>query len=260
MQKERGKKLIEKLSLSNLIDGTQVKIIENEFKAKLNEETKILNVLIIENHIQIIESYKQVFEIASDTYLNYNFNIETAITCEDAISKLESKNVYDIILLDIRLPPYPEKDIFSGEDISLWIDKNLPIKPKIIINTFSGSDYRLYTLYQKINPDGFIIKDEATHKVMLEAIKVVIESPPFYSKSILKMIRKNFSQIHIFDHTDRKMLYQLSIGATTKDLIKELNYSETTIGKKKSDLFTALDVDRKDLRKLILKAKRVGLI
>ncbi|WP_299213752.1 hypothetical protein [uncultured Dokdonia sp.] len=262
MQIKRGEEFLENLISANAVTNEEnLKVIASEVDFEIDEITKDLKVLIIEDHNLIIESYELIFNNTSDSFPNYSFTIHIAKSCKEAILKLKGENVYDIILLDIRLPPYPEANIYSGEDISLWIDKKLSIRPKIIINTTFDDDYRLYNLYKNINPDGFLTKYDANSKLLSEAILTVLDSTtPFYSNKVLEMIRKNFTNKEILDDIDRKMLYLLSLGATVNYLVSQLPYGKTSVEKKKKALFEFLDVPDKDLRALIEEARRRGFI
>jgi len=262
--KEQGeKKFLKKLQLLGVVSDTDnLKRIKNKIESVnyLELDVNVIKILIIEDHILIAESYALALGIISKERPNYKFEIDIATSCEKAIPKLKGKIDYDIILLDISLPPYPKEKIYSGEDISLWIDKNLDSRPKIIINTCFVDHYRLYNLYENVNPDGFLTKEEADAELILEAIITVIESPPFYSNFILKMVRKNFLNKNVLDDTDRKILYELSQGATTKNLMESLAYSKTSIERKKKNIFEILEVRNNDLRTLIEEAKRRGFI
>ena len=261
MQKKEGKELLEQIkALGVITDKKVLRVIENEINSKLGKKTKNFKVLIIEDHLQIIESYKFTFRKASESFTSYSFTLDTAKSCEEAILKLNSENIYDIVLLDIRLTSFPKAKIYSGEDISIWIDKNLDNKPKIIINTFFDNYHKLFKLFQNINPDGFLTKEEADTELILEAIITVIESPPFYSNTILKMLKSSFEQAELFDEIDRELIYELSIGASMKDLVEALPISKNTVEKRKNKLFVKLNTEKNNLKALIAQAKRRGLI
>ncbi|MFC4636479.1 DNA-binding response regulator [Dokdonia ponticola] len=259
MKKKGAYLFLKKIQLLGFINNTEsLKLIEDKIDSELDIDQ--MNVLIIEDHIQIAESYALIFGMVSEKISNYDFVLDLATSCEEAIFKLKSKITYDIIFLDIRLPSFSEANIYSGEDIILWIDKNLSYRPKIIINTTFHDDYRLYNLYKNINPDGFLTKLEADSSSLLDAIVTVLESPPYYSNTVLNMVRRNFSKKQTLDDIDRRILYELSLGATTKNLTEELPYGKTSIEKRKKGLFELLEVENNNLKELLAEAKRRGFI
>ena len=259
MKLKDGYHILEKLQKLGFIrNSDNIESIKQKLSEKLDSEK--IKVLIIEDHQLIIEAYAITFGMTSKSLPHYNFELETATSCKEAILKLKTHTGYDLVILDIRLPPYPEENIYSGEDIAHWMDKNLNPKPKIIINTFFNDDYRLYNLYKNIDPDGFLTKDEASTASISEAIETVLESPPYYSKLILNMIRKNFSKPALLDDIDRKLIYLLSMGASTKNLTDELAYSKTSVEKRKKRIIEMLGVEGNDLRSLITTAKEKGFI
>ena len=57
-----------------------------------------------------------------------------------------------MVFLDIRIPSYPDKKIYSGEDLADLMRKE-KIKSNISIED------RLYSVYRNVEPEGIIIKD-----------------------------------------------------------------------------------------------------
>lgn len=223
---------------------------------------KIYKVLLIDDHPIILEVYKTALQEASLIIENTTFEIETAQNPDEALEKIvfssKIKN-YDIIFLDMKLPPSKDEEILSGEDLGLKINELSP-NSKIIVSTTFNDNYRVQNILRNVNPDGFLIKNDIDTEELIEAIKAVISDPPYYSKSVLKLVRKQMSSDYLLDRIDRQLLYELSIGTKMKDLPNILPMSMAGIEKRKRQLKEIFDVQDNEDRELILKAKEKGFI
>ena len=188
--------------------------------------------------------------------------IETAQNSDIALQKIDlasKSDGFDIIFLDIKLPPSDDGKILSGEDIGVKINQLLP-NSKIIISTTFNDNYRVQSILKSVNPDGFLIKNDVDTDELIEAIKTVIFDPPYYSKSVIKLLRKQISSDFLLDKIDRQLLHELSIGTKMKDLPDVLPMSMAGIEKRKRQLKEIFNVQENEDRELILKAKEKGFI
>lgn len=220
------------------------------------------NVLIIDDHPLISEAYKSAFKYVENNDNLISFNVEVAHDCDTANDKIlhysnDNKNL-DIVFLDISLPPSKDNKILSGEDLGLIINRLLP-NSKIIVCTTFNDNYRIHSILKSLNPDGFLIKNDITPKELVNAIKEVITEPPYYSKTILKSLRKQLTNNELLDKTDRKILYEISIGTKLKD-ITGIPLSFHGIEKRKKILKKIFNITSKGDRDLILIAKEKGFI
>lgn len=224
---------------------------------------KVCNILIIDDHPIISEAYKMAFEHISNQNKMLLFKIDIASNCKEANEKIRFKAAreqnIDLVFLDIRLPPSKEDKILSGEDLGLLINDTFP-DSKIIISTSLSNNYRINTLINNINPDGFIIKNDINSKELITAINTVIENPPYYSKTILQFLRKRLSNDYLLDKIDRQILYELSLGAKMKELPKTIPLSLAGIEKRKRHIKQIFNIIDADDRQLLLLAKEKGFI
>jgi len=222
---------------------------------------KKFEVLIIDDHPLIVDAYKSAL-LHTSSISDYDFEISLANDCDSALQKIGEMalgNGVDIIFLDISLPPSETKKVLSGEDIGTQIREVLP-KTKIIISTTYNDNYRLNSIFKSINPEGFLIKNDITPQELVKAIQIVIEDPPYYSKTITKLLRKLASQNLVLDKIDRELLYELSIGTKMKDLPNILPLSIAGVEKRKRQLKELFDIRKKGDRELVLIAKAKGFI
>ena len=222
----------------------------------------IYNVLIIDDHPLIAEAYKTALKHVTQKDESIYFEIDTALTIDEALdkfNKMAGKNKELIAFLDIKLPVSKDAKILSGEDLGLKLKEILP-NAKIIVSTTYNDNYRIYNILKTLNPDGFLIKNDITPKELVDSIIQVIYDPPAYSKTVIKLLRKQMYNDFILDKIDRQILYQLSQGAKTKDLPTLLPLSITGIERRKRLLKDVFDVTGQDDLTLIKAAKAKGFI
>lgn len=223
---------------------------------------KNYKVLLIEDHPLIAEAYKSALQFVSKENEDVKFFIDTANNCDVGYEKIKeaSKNSsLDIIFLDIRLPPSKDSKLLSGEDLGIIVNKIMP-DSKIIISTTFNDNYRIHSIFKSINPDGFLIKNDITADEIVTAIKSVLFDPPYYSKSVIRLLRNEVSNDFLLDNIDRRLLYELSIGTKMKDLPSLLPLSIAGIEKRKRHLKEVFDVKKTDDKELITIAKEKGFI
>jgi len=223
---------------------------------------KKCKVLIIEDHPIITESYREALQYVALINKKFAFKINTANNCNQAYQKIKEasqKKGIDLIFLDINLPPSTDGKILSGEDLGLKI-RTLQPDSKIIVATTYNDNYRIHTIFENINPQGFLIKTDVTSQELVSAIQSVLNNTPYYSKTVTQLLRKQISNTLLLDETDRKILYELSIGTKMKDLPNMLPLTISGIERRKQRLLNIFGVKTHDDKTLILKVKEKGFI
>ncbi|GAA3583518.1 response regulator [Snuella lapsa] len=220
------------------------------------------NVLIVDDHPLIIKAYDSALQHISKQDPNVNFNIETARDCDSAYQKITESQIndgIDLVFLDIKLPPSKDGKIISGEDLGLKIREEIDTV-KIIISTMFDDNNRLHSILKNVNPDGFLIKSELTPDILTDAITTVLTSPPYYSKPVLKLLRKMSTTNFVLDSIDRKLLFELSRGTKMKELPNILLLSIAALERRKRILKELFNVVGKGDRALIDAAEEKGFI
>lgn len=224
---------------------------------------KSYTALLIDDHPLISEAYKSAFSYIEKQDPTYSFSIHMANDCDSAYTIIcehaKHQDPIDIVFLDMRLPPSKDGKILSGEDLGLKINKLLP-EARIIVSTTFNDNYRVHSIFKNIDPDGFLIKNDITPQELVTAIKEVLTQPPYYSKTVMKLLRKQVSNDFLLDDIDRKILYELSIGTKTKELQNLVPLSSAGIEKRKRHLRQVFDTNGQDDRELILIARDKGFI
>ncbi len=219
--------------------------------------------LIIDDHELTARGYGYLLENAALQNILPKFVIDYAQDTKSAyrqiMSKVKTSLVYDIVLLDINLPSYPEKKIFTGEDVGKLLRK-VASKTKIIVQTALTDNHLLYNLFQSIDPDAIALKSEWNEEEFVRCIQNVLESVPYYSAAFSKLIRQQFSKPFILDNEDRELLYLLSIGVSSKEIPKYLPWSSSKVEKRKRILREKFGVEEKNLLSLLRAVKVAGFI
>jgi len=226
-------------------------------------ENKKYAVLIIDDHPLITEAYKTAFNFYSKQNEDVIFTIQTAMNCDSAFELInefcsKEKRLH-IVFLDIKLPPSKNGKILSGEDLGIKIKKLLP-DTKIVISTTFNDNYRIQSIFKSLDPDGFLIKNDITPKDLLETIETILFDPPYYSKTVVKLLRKQVTNDFLLDSIDRKILHELSIGTRMKDLPDILPLSIAGIEKRKRNLKLIFNINSPDDKELLLIAREKGFI
>lgn len=223
---------------------------------------KPFQTLIIEDHPFIIEGYINVLENIASKHSHLEFKIKTAKNCDEANEEIEyaiNHHIIDLVFLDICLPPSQDRNLLSGDDLGLKLRSYFP-KVKIIIATHLDNNYRIVNILKTIKPNGLLIKTELSAKSLSEGVLDVIHDIPFYSNSIKKLVRQHISNDFDLDYIDRKMLYHLSLGAKTKELIEVIHLSQSGIENRKRRLNSIFNNEKKSDKNLLKLAKENGFL
>lgn len=217
-------------------------------------------ILMIDDHPMIIEGYQNtILSIKSN---KQEFDIDIASNCDMAlefIQKSLKNKPYDILFVDIRIPPSSDGMITSGEDLAKYARKVLP-GAKIIILTMFNESYRIHNILQTINPEGFLIKSDLTSNELANAFLNILEKPPYYSSTVNTFLRKTVTSDIFVDDKNRKILHLLSQGIKTKSLADHIGLSLSAVEKRKKHLKVLFSVDDGQDETLLNNAREKGFL
>ncbi|MEM6686952.1 MAG: response regulator [Bacteroidota bacterium] len=221
---------------------------------------KDIKVLIVDDHPMIIEGYKNaLLGVNSD---EMTLRIDTADSCDGAYTKIKNASTgtpYDVVFLDIKLPPSSDGKIISGEDLGIKVKELLP-DTKVVILTMFNNNFRIHNILKNINPDGFLVKSDVTSDELMRAFQVVLTDPPYYSHTVTKLLRTRIINEVVLDDIDRNILFHLSKGIKTKNLTEYIPLSLAAIEKRKRHLKEVFDVEKKGDESLLEQARNTGFL
>ncbi|MBX9806678.1 MAG: response regulator [Flavobacteriaceae bacterium] len=217
------------------------------------------NILIIDDHPFIIQGYKNAITRYNPN--QFEFTITEAKDCESGYNIITNPQTlaFDVAFLDISMPPYDEKGIFSGEDLAKLLNEYMP-NCKIILLTMYTELLKIKTIIDNINPLGLVIKNDLTFDELLFGFDKVINNETYYSQSIQKMIDQSEQETIEIDLFDKQILFHISKGTKTKDIPQYVPISLEAIEKRKLNLKKLLNLlDGSDVD-LVRESKNRGLL
>ena len=214
-----------------------------------------------DDHPMIIEGYQNT--LIATKKADQNLIIDIANNCDESVKFMENgvekNNPYDVLFMDISLPPSSDGKFNTGEDLAMYARSIMP-KAKIIILTMFNETYRIHNIVRTINPEGFLIKSDLTSKELANAFQAVLSNPPFYSGTVNSLIRKTVSTNIVLDDVNRKILHLLSQGIKTKNLKEHIDLSLSAIEKRKKYMKEVFFIEDGSDESLLEKAKNKGII
>lgn len=222
---------------------------------------KTVRILAIDDHEMITIGYKYILEEAK--FENYKVIMETAKSFELGKQKIENSAKsfkYDIILLDIHLsntdeggPPH------NGEELGILARKLVPESKIVFMSSFSDN-YRINSIFKSVDPEGYMVKSEIDQLSLEAMVKTVMTTPPYYTQKALAAVRKKMSNDITLDDNDKKILYHLSIGTKTKDMVDHISLSLAGIENRKRQLKSLFGTEKQNDLALITEAKNRGFL
>ncbi|MFV0540582.1 MAG: response regulator [Aestuariibaculum sp.] len=220
-----------------------------------------IRILMIDDHPMIIEGYQNTLLYTKKE--SQELKIDIANNCDEALKCIEKsiKNEfpYDVLFIDISIPPSSNGAMTSGEDIAVYTRKVLP-KSKIIILTMYNESFRIHNIIKTVNPEGFLIKSDLTSSELASAFQAILNNPPFYSGTVNSYLKKIVASNVVIDDKNRKILHLLSQGVKTKNLASHLNISLSAIEKRKKHLREIFEVDDGQDETLLNQARKKGFV
>ncbi len=217
-----------------------------------------MNILIVDDHPFIIQAYKNALDKYSQQ--GYEFDVTQANNCKSGYENIvEGQKTFDVAFFDISMPEYPEKGIYSGEDLAILMKKEMP-NCKVILLTMHTELLKINNIIKNINPNGLIIKNDLTFDELIFAFDKIINNQSYYSQTVIKLVgQAQYNNIEL-DAFDKQILFHLSKGVKTKDLPQYIPLSLSAIEKRKLNIREILEVKGGSDIDLINEAKTKGVI
>jgi two-component system response regulator NreC len=222
-------------------------------------QIKPLNMLIVDDHAPIIEGYKVI--------LSYNksgipIDFKQANDCESAYKILSNKNnfnFFDIVFIDVTLPPYSDKNLHSGEDLVPIIREFMP-SAKVVVLTSHTESFVLFRILDHCKPNGLLVKSDFSSEELLVAFETIVSGENYFSKTVHKHNNEVVTNVKILDNYNRQIITLLSQGIKTKNLHEHLHLSVSAIDKRKVAIKIFFGIEKGTDEDIIREARNQGLI
>lgn len=218
---------------------------------------KKLHTLAIDDHAVVLEGYHYMFKNLEHDYDDLKF--VKAHDCQSGYAAINSHidDPFDIALIDYSLPPFAERNLFSGEDIALVLRHEMP-HCKIIMMTMHRQLDIIASILHNVAPEGFINKSDCSTDELITGFKEVLNGNRFYSKTIADYLDRKRNGI-MLDEVDVRIVLLLAKGIKNKNLPNYIPLSVSAIEKRKYKIKRLLGVDGGD-EDLIKEARIQGYI
>ncbi len=222
-------------------------------------ENNSVNILMIDDHAPIIEGYKSIL-----SYNKSGFSIVTkeANDCETAYNIVINPSnalLFDLVFIDVTLPPFIEKNIHSGEDLVPIIKEYLP-NAKIVVLTSHTESLVLFRILDNCKPDGLLVKSDFTSEEFLIVFETILSGEKYFSKTVLKHNKDVVENRKVLDYYNIQILTLLSQGIKTKNLHEHLHLSISAIDKRKAVIKVFFGIEKGTDEDIIREARKQGFI
>lgn len=197
--------------------------------------TKVINVMIADDHSMIREGLKQLLELEGDFKV-----IAEACDGVECMEKLETITP-DVLLLDINMP-----NMNGLEVLQKMKEKKMKKVKVLVLTVHSEVEYLLKAV--DIGVNGYLLKDSESAELK-KAIISVMEGENYIQPSLIpvlnaKMIDRDKDGLKIDSLTRRELevLKLLSVGMYNKEVAETLDISERTVKNHVSNIFKKLEV------------------
>ena len=218
---------------------------------------ELIKILIVDDHPTMIEGYKSILY---SYYSPDTLSITIAHSCETAHLYITKSNQhFDLVLLDLALPPYEPAKLASGEDLAVLIQK-LWKETKIMMLTSHTEAFILYNLIKKINPEALLIKSDFKSDEFLKAFEKVLQGQTYYSQTAQQSIKEVGANHFGLDSYDRRIISLLAKGIKTRNLPEHLGITISAIDKRKAQIKLFFGIQKGNDEDIITEARKRGLV
>nr|WP_255702200.1 response regulator [Flavobacterium sp. WG47] len=212
---------------------------------------------MVDDHPPIIEGYKSILSFNPH---GYKLNTVAAYSCEAAYNAIiNARQMFEIVFLDLTLPPFPEKNLNSGEDLIPIVRKYHP-ESKIIVLTSHSESIVLFKLLNDYKPQGLLVKSDFQSPELTAAFDSIVRGETFYSQTVIKHQKSWEEKNKVMDNYNRQILLLLSQGVKTKSLPDLLHLSKSAIDKRKAIIKQIFGIDKGTDEDILREARRQGLL
>ncbi|MGV3461318.1 MAG: response regulator [Flavobacterium sp.] len=219
-----------------------------------------LNILIVDDHPMTVNGYINV--LSEEKFEGYELKFTKALDCEQAYNLITDDALppFNIAYLDLSLPAYAEKEIYTGLDLGLLIRKVMP-DCIVIILTMHSEAALVDRLIKQINPQGILCKSDIDIDEFLNAFKIIFGGDTYLSSKIVRSLKDKVFDNYKLDNYDRQILMRLGEGIHTADIPNYVPLTIDEIQKRKAQIKNLLLQGKGgDDGELVEAIKKIGIL
>jgi DNA-binding NarL/FixJ family response regulator len=220
-------------------------------------ENEMIKVLLADDQ----ELIRQSLEIVLSS--KEGITITEVVANGQEVIRSVRKNRPDVILMDIRMP------VMDGVQCTEIIKQRYPDIKIIVLTTFDDDEYIFSAL--RHGASGYLLKGISMDE-LVGAIRMVYTGGALMTPEIATKVLNKFSQMsqaeaaiqveaglqkHLLDH-EWKIIRQIGLGLSNKEIAKKLFLSEGTVRNYISSTLSKLDL--RDRTQLAIWAVQTGLV
>lgn len=150
--------------------------------------------------------------------------------CDDALLKIKKaykdNEPYELLISDLSFKAdYRENTLNSGEELIAAVRQLFP-EIKIIAFSIEDKSYRIKSLFDKYNVNGFVMKGRNSIAELKKAVETVYKDTQKYLSPELNYILQD-KTVNEIDNYDIQLIKYLSIGVTQENM--EATFKEAGI-------------------------------
>lgn len=221
---------------------------------------RIRDILIGEENRLLATVYRDILERLFEDKFGIPPTIFMGHSCDAVVEFLETQLPgVDLVLIDYALEISGDKRFLNGMDLAVFVRKFFP-DCKIIFLFYKANVFLVKNLIQEVDPNGILEKKDMTPEILHDCINIILKGGMYYGEKIREKRILFLDSEYFLDEWDRRLLYELSLGANRTQLAAEFPFSISTIVRKKRRLKEYFGDGRMDDRELIEKAKEMGFL
>ena len=197
----------------------------------------------MQHRIIIADDHPLILKGLSDFLSEKGHEVLEAVT--DGRSALEQilRHEPEVAILDIRMPE------MNGLEVAKMIQEH-GLKTKVVLITFE-KDGTLLNEAKKLNIHGYILKEFALAEIE-KCLQVIQEDMPYFSESLKDLIPEDsIIDLSVLSITEKKVLKQIALNKTTKEIGEAMFISYRTVEKHRSNIIKKLGLDHQQNSLLI---------
>lgn len=187
-------------------------------------------------------------------------NFTKAFNCEQAYNAIIANaggTLFELVLVDYRLPAYEQRMIFNGCDVAKLARKKNP-NCKVVLITAQTEILVVYDILQKVHPEALALKNDIDGDSFSELIKTVLDGNFYQSETVKSCLAKIWDNSILADEHNREILLNLEKGYKISELHTVIPLAEITIKKRIGQIRKALQINSGD--NLLFEIKKRGVL